>query len=42
MKFLAALTTVLMLAVYLAATGLPTKVTYVPKTVAYYAVNMEN
>ena len=30
MKFLAALTTVLMLAVYLAATGLPTKVTYVP------------
>ena len=30
MKFLAALTTVLMLAVYLAASGLPTKVTYVP------------
>ncbi len=30
MKLLAALTTVLMLAVYLAATGLPTKVTYVP------------
>ena len=30
MKFLAALTTVLMLAVYLAASGLPTKVTYIP------------